>query len=990
MKNKFFVLCLVAILTITLPGAVDIAQIPSTDDMVKSVQSLDMFKVTKFNDHLRMARDEDIAKILEENSILLPGASLEQKQMAVQEFKKQFIERNPTTPNPLKLRALLEKERGVTALAAAATAAEEPQIKSLAVPVEFLGSDTFLYSATDPVSGDCVDLEVTTSGPLHNQIAPPGPRDNNTIWYEDTSPDLYDELYFGVGPKAGVIVHHPNLGRVDLRGNTMANYYLEQSEGKFVPTGAIYPTWVQAAHSEGWYGANSCATGSRYIRAQDLVREVVDLVKVDNPNFVWQDFDGDGDGIVDNFTVIHAGMGEEGGGGAQGEFAIWSHASLINWPAGYLACTAGSAGCPDRDIFVREYSMDPENIDIGVIAEEYGHAAFGLPDLYTTDYDSSISNWAIMEAGSWNGKLGGMQPAPFPLWFRMLIGWANPVQYDYTTEVATVKVGQLSLRPKRTEAGIQVNLPDKEIVVPNPLGTGQAWWSDVADLVQYTIEHEFDLTGTSAPVFSFASYWSIEQDYDYGYFEISTHGGATWAQLDDMDDFFTTTNPNGANEGVGLTNEGQGVLRFDLSAYAGQPVIIRLRYSTDLGVQWNGWWADDFALMDGATLLFTDDVEGGEDGWTTNAWRIVPFTETYPRYYLAEWRNLSGFDRGLKYPYQTVYYDENNWEVDRAPYTVPGMLLYFRDTSYSFDYTLGDSWYDPPSYGPKHGLIVVDSHSFPYMWDNYAYASGQNVRLTRRVQTADSTFTLQKTTPFTIRLGYDPATGQYVDTPLETKTFGPRTAVGQFHDSLGYYPGLWYNENDGYLYFWDVAASAVVPATGNYTTKITWPDNSPAYELYGIDMGDTILGSGNPGDMGAQFGLHLAVVDKARDGSWGLIKLWNSPAVLDLTMQVHPTVARPGHIIQYTLKIVNTTPVSQSFELNNPIPENTTFFNGRYYKHSTNSILWKGTVSPYRTQYLVFWVRIDRGTPSGTIITNNAYLADGALGDSASIMVTVK
>ena len=181
-----------------------------------------------------------------------------------------------------------------------------------------------------------------------------------------------------------------------------------------------------------------------------------------------------------------------------------------------------------------------------------------------------------------------------------------------------------------------------------------------------------------------------------------------------------------------------------------------------------------------------------------------------------------------------------------------------------------------------------------------------------------------------------------------------------------------------------------MPATGNYTTKITWPDNSPAYELYGIDMGDTILGSGNPGDMGAQFGLHLAVVDKARDGSWGLIKLWNSPAVLDLTIQVHPTVARPGHIIQYTLKIVNTTPVSQSFELNNPIPENTTFFNGRYYKHSTNSILWKGTVSPYRTQYLVFWVRIDRGTPSGTIITNNAYLADGALGDSASIMVTVK
>ena len=78
--------------------------------------------------------------------------------------------------------------------------------------------------------------------------------------------------------------------------------------------------------------------------------------------------------------------------------------------------------------------MDPENIDVGVISEEFGHAAFGLPDIYTTDAQASPSNWAIMEAGSWNGILGGMQPAPFPLFFRYLVGWAKPVELDYTTE----------------------------------------------------------------------------------------------------------------------------------------------------------------------------------------------------------------------------------------------------------------------------------------------------------------------------------------------------------------------------------------------------------------------------------------------------------------------------------------------------------------------------------------------------------------------------
>ncbi len=301
-----------------------------------------------------------------------------------------------------------------------------------------------------------------------------------------------------MGPTAGVIVQHPNLGTVDLRGNTMANYYLEQSEGKFVPKGEVYPKWLQAAHSEGWYGADNQTGSNHNIRAADLVREVVDAINADDPNFPWQKYDGDGDGVVDNFTVIHAGMGQEAGGGQQGDFAIWSHASAIDYPAGYLASAKGSPGSPDRDIYVREYSMDPENLDVGVIAEEFGHAAFGLPDIYTTDAQASPSNWTIIEAGSWNGPLGGMQPAPFPLVFRYLVGWAKPVELDYTTKPTSTKVGQLSLRPNGTQQGIKINLPDQVVETPNPLGTGKAWWSGRADLADFYLAHDFDLTAATA------------------------------------------------------------------------------------------------------------------------------------------------------------------------------------------------------------------------------------------------------------------------------------------------------------------------------------------------------------------------------------------------------------------------------------------------------------------------------------------------------------
>ena len=700
--NKKIIAILISISLLATLLVISPAVIRPEASAARAVKSLGMFSVSKWTVHYRAPNIEQIETLLTDLGIPMPDAQA--REQAVATFRQMWAERNPTTPNPEKLRDLLEKERlGQAGLMAAEVAT--PQIMSLAVPVEFPNSDTF----------DWCGAPVTTAGPLHNQIPPPGPRDNNTIWYEDATPALYNELYFGVGPNAGVIVHHPNLGDVDLRGNTMANFYLEQSEGAFVPQGEVYPNWLQAAHSEGWYGADNCTGSNHNVLAGDLVREVVDAVNADNPSFAWQDYDGDANGVVDNFTVIHAGMGQEAGGGAQGDFSIWSHASAIDFPTGKLACAMGSAGCPDRDIYVREYSMDPENIDVGVISEEFGHAAFGLPDIYTTDAQASPSNWAIMEAGSWNGPLGGMQPAPFPLVFRYLVGWAHPVELDYTTNAKQIRVGQLSLRPKGTEQGIKINLPDKVIDTPNRAGTGMAWWSDRADLADFYLAHDFDLTGATAPIFSFASYWSFEQDYDYGYLEVSDDGGMTWSKLPDMDGVFVD---DGAGN-LGLNGEGQGTLRFDLAAYAGTQITLRLHYTSDVGVQWAGWWADDFNLADGATTLFSDDVENPPNGWTTNHFVIVPLTRTYPAYYMAEWRNLSGFDKGLMYPYATIYNSPatTEWQVDRCPYTVPGMLLWLRNGAYDFDYTLYDSLYDPPSYGPKHALLVVDSHYWPLEWE---------------------------------------------------------------------------------------------------------------------------------------------------------------------------------------------------------------------------------------------------------------------------------
>jgi immune inhibitor A len=963
------VVILVSFLGITIAAAIEDASQPlSLTAHVKKSESLNMFRAKKFDAHYRAPKIEQIETLLEREGIPLTGP--EARAQAVQVFRQKWAERNPTTPNPQKLRTLIEKERRgkLGPLAADAVA---PQIMSLVVPVEFPNSDTF----------DWCGSTATTQGPLHNQIPPPGQRDNNTVWYQDTTPAMYNELYFGVGPTAGVIVQHPNLGTVDLRGNTMANYYLEQSEGVFVPKGAVYPKWLQAAHSEGWYGADSCTGSSHNVRAADLVREVVDAINADNPSFSWQDYDDDADGVVDNFTVIHAGVGQEGGGGQQGAFAIWSHASAINLPTGYLACAMGSTGCTDRDIYVRDYSMDPENIDVGVIAEEFGHAAFGLPDIYTTDAQASPSNWTIFEAGSWNGLLGGMQPAPFPLVFRYLVGWANPVEFDYTTGPTIAKVGQLSLRPKGTQQGIKINLPDQVIDTPNPLGTGKAWWSDRADMANFYLAHDFNLTSATAPIFSFANYWSFEADYDYGYVEVSDNGGTTWTKLRDMDGVFV----DDGSGNMGLNGEGQGTLRFNLAAYTGKIITLRLLYTSDVGVQWAGWWADDFRLVDGVTTLFTDDVENPPNGWTTNHFVIVPMSRIYPLYYMAEWRNDSGFDRGLKYPYQTVYDDDttNEWEVDRCPYTVPGMLLWLRNGAQDFDYTLYNILYNQPSYGPKHALLVVDSHYWPLEWEGMG-TSEAHLRLNSRCQPSNATFTLQNTTPYTVRRA--DAAGNI----LETKTFEPLPAASQFHDSLGYYPGLRFRPANNGLYFWDAPASLVVPAIDSYTTRITWGDKTPATDLYGFNLGDTILGSGNPGDSSVQYGLHLAIVKQDKKGRWAQIAVWNSQTLNTLNVLADKTEVVPGDIIKYSLVVTNNTPVKQSFTVLSPIPSSTTYKSGKSYDTGSNSIVWSGIVNPGKSKKGKFSVTVNADTPSGTSIENMSTLSDGAMGDAASVSATVK
>lgn len=161
-------------------------------------------------------------------------------------------------------------------------------------------------------------------GPLHNEIPKPHRSvDNSTIWQPDYNLAHYEDMYW----------------------NQMLNYYIDQSSGQYAFGGAVHD-WVKVPYNAARYGNNNCGSvvcdtvwdflvdsADAWYAEQLAAGMTAEQIAAYVMQFdIWDryDWDGDGnfdepDGYIDHMQMVHAGVGEETGGGLQGEDAIWSH-----------------------------------------------------------------------------------------------------------------------------------------------------------------------------------------------------------------------------------------------------------------------------------------------------------------------------------------------------------------------------------------------------------------------------------------------------------------------------------------------------------------------------------------------------------------------------------------------------------------------------------------------------------------------------------------
>ncbi|MBB5111137.1 immune inhibitor A [Micromonospora echinospora] len=759
------------------------------------------------------------------------------------------------------------------------------------------------------------------NGPRHNTIPNPATlphKDNNSMWVPDFSPAHYDKMLYskkGITERVRKDLKGPD-GKpgISLAGRTMHNMYLEMSKGAYTVDGQASP-WITVPHSEGWYAASRCFQdeNGNWVAGREqsmnghpdnpqgagrLATDAIDALAASDPSFPWADYDiedqsdrdGDGnyhepDGVIDHLVLVHANQGKSRGGGDVGIYSVWAHSSTVT----------GGYTIPGTNLKVSNYIVQPEDAGVGVFAHEFGHD-LGLPDLYDTsgNADSDVDFWDLMASGSHSGEIFQALPTHMGLWDKWVLGWAEPKTFGPGDRSKLVKLGQTSRTPVGTEDGIKIDLPDKVISLATPHSGGNMWysgadqnWADVKLSRTVTVPNAAD-----------AKFWMwnnyvIEADWDFGFVEVSTDGGATWNEqkvyaeggaLVSTNDGYA--DPNGrmvdfGNKKYGLSGSTGGWRHdyVDLSSFAGQTVQVRLRYATDEAFVERGWFADDFSVTGGGATTWSDDVESGTAGWTQTGgtftdtsgagWYIDSGTQVKSHYYLAEWRNFDGFDNGLKYTYDTVYSHEA-WKVDRIAYNAPGMLVWYRDTQLGDVNHVTAQMTALPSYGAKGGLLIVDSHNDPLRRKGTAAEKDPSVlkNLPSRPQSSNAAFGLKPTYPFKECL-------EAADEPYSeycTK-FGPQAPVKGFTDAKGWYPGI--EIRDGAAYARDNDASVVIPSRGNqqYTTRVVNPDGTPATDYYGSTLGGgaIVLGTGNPGDAGVQYGVSIIIKRAAKDNSYAQV-----------------------------------------------------------------------------------------------------------------------
>lgn len=449
---------------------------------------------------------------------------------------------------------------------------------------------------------------------------------------------------------------------------------------------------------------------------------------------------------------------------------IWPHRFLIQKREGQGPTVEGRkharGGAPLRaDLWALDYNMQSEYTEASTFIHEFGHS-IGLPDVYARQTSNSTGGWEVMSSTSSPGAQN------LSAWSRLMLGWLRP-KVILPPAHGGKPVNSLYLRtldaPLETPAvagqkqreglwrAAMVVLPPKTRTIDLtalPKASG-AWalYSGQGNELNRKAEVRLDLTAIKAPRLAFDAWWEIEAGWDFAYVEVSADEGTTWQRVLPTDrtlmpakhghDGKTSlpgfTGLSGDRDGDGKNESMKGCdpkktlahgdekradqknpcleptwvrPEFDLRAFAGKQVRLRLRYFSDMAAVMRGILIDNVVLLgDRGGLRETFESKPGR------AWTLDGFTRSQgkhtvlvPHYYLVEHRDpyrAGSYDQNLHARQSFRFFWDPSAKALRALRTRPrpGAVIWYYDGAYAW------SENDPAINGQGKGfLLALDSN----------------------------------------------------------------------------------------------------------------------------------------------------------------------------------------------------------------------------------------------------------------------------------------
>lgn len=389
----------------------------------------------------------------------------------------------------------------------------------------------------------------------------------------------------------------------------------------------------------------------------------IDLTEYDQEDPYDLDADGnveEPDGFIDHVMIYHSTIGEEAGGGPQGEDAIWSHRFFVN-PTGRVS-TMGVEIAQGKKLF--GYTIQPIDAAVGVSVHEFGHD-LGVPDEYDTNGNrgdsagSPVGLWSLMAAGSWVGAIPGSQPSSFSPYAR------DYYQKRYGGNWVTKKTVSLSeiqhpgqsidLTSWNDTSGnatnlLEVDLGNIDVPFFAPYAGNWQYYSGRGDNLSNTWTQTVSLPSATSLTLKMQAHWNIETDWDYVQVTVNgtpvagNHTKATNPRHSTVTNYISgkSSDITGGSEPAWVE------LTFDLSQYSGQTVTLGVKYVTDQNTGDYGFVMDNLVVEADGSVAWSDDAE--TDGLATMKGfaRIGDRSPGKKAYYWVQLRDHAGNDAGLK------------------------------------------------------------------------------------------------------------------------------------------------------------------------------------------------------------------------------------------------------------------------------------------------------------------------------------------------------